>query len=237
MKKIALILLVGASFASDRAGQGNTITVGDLVTQLYNEMVNYTSSPEKHWDTTSVLIALENAGQATLNRFEACKRDTAIDMISGTETYSLPSDFLRARYATAIEDGQKLEIVMKEMLPTQVGMYRDPEGIPAKYFIHDVTTIHIEPANNSGDTVRLYYVPNVAAMDSVQDTTNIDRAFKDYLVIDAKERLWGGSATRDDKIAIVANKRLEEIKALKEAEAEQLAKYNVGGSVLEDLTQ
>jgi hypothetical protein len=224
---ILLILLVGASFASDRAGQGNTITVGDLVTQLYNEMVNYTSS----------LIALENAGQATLNRFEACKRDTAIDMISGTETYSLPSDFLRARYATAIEDGQKLEIVMKEMLPTQVGMYRDPEGIPAKYFIHDVATIHIEPANNSGDTVRLYYVPNVAAMDSVQDTTNIDRAFKDYLVIDAKERLWGGSATRDDKIAIVANKRLEEIKALKEAEAEQLAKYNVGGSVLEDLTQ
>jgi hypothetical protein len=126
---------------------------------------------------------------------------------------------------------------MKEMSSGQVGLYRDAEGIPANYFIDDDTKIHIEPANNTGDTVHVYYVPNGAAIDSVQDILNIDRKFLNYMMLDTTERLWRGSAVGNEKMAAVVNKRLEEIKALKETEAERLVRYNVGGSVLEDLTQ
>ena len=237
MRKIIILLaiLTGTAMAVDRAGQGNMVTVTEAVTQVYNEMANYTSSPEKGWDTTSVLRALEPAQQATCDRFDACKRDTTINVVTTIESYSLPSDFNRIRYTAAIAKDTPYEIVMKEMLPTQKGLFRDAEGIPAKYIVDDPTSIHVEPANTSGDTLRVYYVANGAAIDSVQDTLNIDRPYLNYLVLDAMERLWRGSSTSNEKTATVIQRRIDEVKALKETEAERLIKYNVGSSILEDI--
>jgi len=234
---ILLVLLNGTALASDLQGLSNLILVSDLFDQIYNENANYTSSPEKIWDTTSVFTALSNAAQATVDRFDACKRDTTINMVATDERYDLPSDFLRIRFVTAIGKATPYEITMKEISENQIGFHRDPEGIPSKYYVYDNTEIHLEPANTTGDTVRVYYVPNAAVFDSVLDTTNIDRAYKNYLILDASERLWRGSSMAREGVMQLVERRLVELKELKEAEATRLEARNVGRSIIEDMVK
>lgn len=207
MKKIILIpLLVGmlamTGVTSDRAGRDNTTTGDDMLTQLYDEVFPTTNQPQKSLDTTTALNLLNSAALEASVDLYCVERDTVILMIAGTEWYNLPSDFydvplgnpVHGVVAVAGGTGDE-EVGMKPMSLSQIGKQRPTSSsneIPSQFLIRKFR-IHVEPVNNSNDTVRVYYAAYASVLDSVQDTTNIDKPYIHYVVLKAAEKFLEGA--------------------------------------------
>ncbi len=231
MKKLILImilLLAVSVFASDRVGRPNVTTGSDMLTQLYKEVFPNYEQPQKSLDTTTALNLFNSSTMNASKMLYCVERDTIIIMVAGTEWYALPSDFyevpahLTQFGAVAIGGNTGEEIGMKLMSISQIGQERPTESsneIPSHFLINKFM-IHVEPVNNSNDSVRVYYAAYANVLDSVQDTTNIDNQYIDYVVLLTAAKflrgaMWGGvQSYANDRLAIIQFDLAEEEKRL-----------------------
>lgn len=226
MKKLILILLLSmtiSAFASDRAGRPNVTTGGDMLTQLFKEVFPNYNQPQKSLDTTTAFNFLNSSTLNASKVLKCVERDTVILMIADTEWYNLPSDFYEIPAdmsefgVVAIGKGTGFEIGMKLMSIFQIGAERptaSSDEIPTNYLIRKYQ-IHVEPANNSNDSVRVYYAAYSNVLDSVQDTTNIDKQYIDYVILLAAEKFlrganWGNMQSYANSRLLVVQANLAE---------------------------
>ena len=222
MKKLIVIFLLvmtSSAFATDRVGQDNITLLGDMLTRLWDELFPTTSTPYKNLDTTIATNLLNWAAENASTEIWCIQRDTAIIVVAGTERYALPSDFYEvpagmAEFGVvAIPTGTVFETGMKLMNIGQKGQFRVIQSgseIPSYYLIRK-KELHIEPANNSGDTVRVYYAAYSNVLDTVggADTTNINKEYIQYVILKAAEKYlkavnWGNAqGYADSRLEIV----------------------------------
>jgi hypothetical protein len=193
---IALMLTPSLVLASDVAGRTNSTSVDSLVDWFYDKVAAYTSQPWMIWDTTLVIQSYDRNSLSVSKDFYAVERDTTITVTANTEWYALPSDFLAIPYylpqfgcvSWGDDDGIQAANGMQPTSIRQVGSHRDAEGIPLYYLVQKFQ-LHIEPANTTNDTVRVYYAATSNKLDALADVTNIDLEYIDYLVLLTAEDL------------------------------------------------
>ena len=232
MKKIVLLLLLltGTSYSSDRVGQDNIVELSDMLTQLWDEILPATSTPYKQLDTTTATNLLNWSANNAAHELFAVERDTTIIIAANTYWYNLPSDFYKippdqaAFGAVAIDDADGLEYGMQQMNTGQIGLERltgTTGEIPSRYLIRK-HKVYIEPVNDAGDSVRLYYAAHANILDTVggADTTNVDLEYIQYVILKAAEKYlqatnWGNKQDyANGRLAIVQAKLLMEEKRL-----------------------
>ena len=228
MKKIIVLLLLlsGTAYGTDVTGQGKSMRAqtDSLIDRVYDVGFAFTSTPYKLADTTLVMQALSWSADKAAKRFYI-ERDTSIVIVAGTEWYSLPSDFwkiphfLPAFGVVSWGDDQGLgkAVGMQPMSINEVGLHRDLQGIP-QYYLVQKFKLHVEPANKSNDSVKVFYAARSNIMDTITDSTSVDWEYLDFIVYDAVMTLYGAVNWGDYQP--FADARLAEIKrARKEAVA------------------
>jgi len=224
---LLLLLLISSAGATDRAGQANVTTGGDMLGQLYKELFPDVSTPYTILDTTTglALISAATLDVSVDPGLNAVQRDTTIDVVTGTEWYALPSDFYEIPAGvpefgvTAIPEDEALETGMEIMSVGAIGQYRDDTGIPLHFLVRK-NRLHIEPTNNTGDTVRVYYAAYSNVIDAVTDTTNIDKRYINYVVLLSAEKYLqgvfskGNQSFANNKLVYIASKQQEALRKL-----------------------
>ena len=212
---VVLMLLASIVFGADIAGQSNSVRsqVDSLVDRIYDVGFAFTSQPHKLADTTLVIQALSWSADAAAKRFYV-QRDTTITVVAGDEWYDLPSDcWAIPAYlpqfgvlAWGEDEGLGAAVGMEPIFVGTIGATRDADAIPLYYAVQKFQ-IHIEPTNNSYDTVRVLYAARSNVLDALTDSTNVDWEYIDFIVYDALETLyrginWGANqAVADAKLA------------------------------------
>jgi len=233
MKKIIVFILCLTALAlgSDREGQSNVMVFGDMMTRFCAEILPMTSTPYKQIDSTTVIELLNSAALEASTDLFCVERDTTLVMVAGTMWYNLPSDFYdvpvnMAQFGVvSIGSGTSGETGMKTMSVSEMGLnlpMSSSNEIPTRYIIRK-GQIYIEPVNNDGDTVRVYYAAyaNLMVTDtSGTDTSNIDKSYMEYVILSAAAKYltaanWvTADAYRASRLAIVQGNLAAEEKRL-----------------------
>ncbi len=237
MKILSILLMfmlcMSSAQAEDIQGQSNIIILSDLVTNVYYEVAGFVSIASAHRfaDSTMVINRINSACEKCVNRFPAIQRDTTIAITSGTQSYALPSDFKRVRYASAIFKGTGLEVDMKPAKQDGFGANEDATGAPAYYRVHN-RNIQVSPVNNTSDTVIVHYIANSNVLSATTDTSNIDKEYKEYVVLMASESILRGKAP---SMGEFGKARLEDVSSKLKNEQERLIRASK--SIFETVTQ
>lgn len=182
MKKALTVLLVLAlvvpALTADIVGTNNIVTLGDLMTDVYAEIAGFMASGSRYIYADSTLVINRiNAACREIAEAGKIERDTTVTVVAGTENYALPYDFLMALWLSSKESGTDLEYGMDSIPGNMVGKHRADKGIP-RFWRVDKSRLHIEPANNDGDSIIVHYGAYANVMDSTADTSNVDRSYR-----------------------------------------------------------
>lgn len=236
LKILILMLMLCASSvqAEDIQGQTNTVVLGDYITNVYYEVAGFVSIASAHRfaDSTMVINRINSARENCANKFPAIQRDTIIVIVAGTQSYSLPSDFKRIEYASAIFSGTGLEVDMKPSKKDGFGANEDATGAPTYYRVFK-RKIQISPVNNSNDSVIVHYIANSNVLSSpTADTCNIDKEYKEYIILTASESILRGKIPTMGEFS---KARLEDVVSKLKIEEDRLVRASK--SIFETVTQ
>lgn len=230
---LMLILFVFPVQAEDIQGQTNTVVLGDYMTNVYYQVAGFVSITSAHRfvDSTMLINRINSARENCANKFPAIQRDTIIVIVAGTQSYSLPSDFKRIEYASAIFSGTGLEVDMKPSKKDGFGANEDATGAPTYYRVFK-REIQISPVNNSGDSVIVHYIANSNVLSANTDTCNVDKEYREYIVLKASESILQGKMPTMGEFGKM---RLEDVITKLKIEEDRLVR--AGKSIFETVTQ
>lgn len=220
-------LMVVPAMALDRAGQGDTTIVNDLITRIYDEGFNWASEAQriKLVDTSYAIRTLSSSAEHTGNKYYI-ERDTIIVTAANTELYNLPNDFNVIPYerpefgVTSIKKSTGKEVGMKPITIGDIDMY-DTADQPIEFQIRK-SQIYIQPVVQANDSIKVYYSARSNTLSALTDTLNIHREYMDYLVYHALEKIFRAILLREGAQEYML-KQLADFTMLKEKEAIRLA--------------
>jgi len=196
MKKVILLILLTMPtlFAADIAGDTSALTLGDLMTQTYEEVAGYITANSRYiqYDSTWVTNSINNACHDIARKYLAVPRDTTITISDSTELYELPSDFYALDRMSSIKAGVGLENGMTETNAKVVGQKRQSGNVAPLFYIISGHKVQLIPCNNDSDSVHVYYFARANTLDSTGDTSNISNDYKELIVLNAAQRLMRG---------------------------------------------
>jgi len=217
---ILTLLMCSLSFGADIQGQGNTVIFSDYITDVYYEIAGFISidNAYRFADSTMVKNRINAAREKTVVNLGGTERDTTFAIGTSTEEYALPSDFYMVNYVTSIAINTGHEVAMKEVSGAEYGLHRDDTGTPAFYLI-DKRKIYVVPCNTSNDSIVVHYRARSNTLSANTDTCNIDKEYKNYIVLTTAEMIMRGKAP---SMGAYGQARLEEIAVAKEKEEKRL---------------
>lgn len=225
---IFLILLMAVpAMALDRAGQGDTTIVSDLVTRIFDEGFHWASEAQaiKLVDTSYAIRTLSSSAEHTGNTYYI-ERDTIILIVAGTELYNLPNDFNVIPYerpefgVVSIVKGTGKEVGMKPIAIGEIDMYATADQ-PTRFQVRK-SQIYIQPIVQANDSIKVCYSARSNTLSALTDTLNIHREYMDYLVYHALETIFRSILLKEGAQEYML-KQLADFTILKEKEAVRLA--------------
>ena len=232
MKKLLMLLLIStlaASLWADSEGESGSMTLGDIMTQAYEEVAGYMASSVRYqsFDSTWVINQANNACRRVAKNLHCVERDTFITMTAAVEFYGLPLDILDGPTGIdrvgSIKAGTGLENRMKAIDPDAVGVNRQSGSGAPQFYIVSGDSIQFIPANNDSDSVHVYYFARANNLDSSSDTSNIENDYQDLIVYETVKALLRGKAP---VLGAVGEARMAEIEALRFAEETRLKRLS-----------
>jgi hypothetical protein len=194
-KILALVLLLASmSYAQGGTGSSGTMTLGDLMTETYQNVAGYLVPAQRYtvYDSTWVIDEINAASRNVACELLAIPRDTFISINDSTEFYDLPGDFYAIGepngWVSARKGGTALDIAMDNIDPKAVGKTRQANTIPKAYIVHGAK-IQIIPCNDDSDSVHIVYFARANVLDSVGDTSNITSDYQTDIALRASQAL------------------------------------------------
>lgn len=230
MRKLTIFLVLvmfAPVMALDRAGQGDTTIVSELVTRIFDEGFNWASEAQaiKLADTSYVIRVVDYSAEHTGNKYYI-ERDTIIVTVANTEFYNLPNDFNVIPYerpefgVASIVKGTGKEVGMRPITIRDIDMFATADQ-PTEYLIRK-SQIYIQPIVQANDSIRVYYSARSNTLTALTDTLNIHREYLNYLVYYALEIIYRSILAKEGAGAF-EEKQLADFTMLKENEAIRLA--------------
>ena len=168
----------------------NTVTLADLRTRCRERA----DQEESEFVSATELLSYINASYAELYDILVSKFEdyytlsTTTTIASGSNTFSLPTDFYKLRgldYKLSATDWQTVQkFNFSERNSVNRSISRSRSGDKAVEYRIVGSTMHIEPADNAAGTYRIWYTPAYTPLTEETDTVDGVNGWEEYIIID-----------------------------------------------------
>lgn len=193
MKKVMLILLAiySLSWGVDRVGVSDSITLGDFVHAIY-EQYYAVSIPSDIVDSATVRDMVNRVCRDVSEKMpDACVRKDTIITTVKDNWYDLNSDCIDVNMVLVGIPDDSTWVPVAEIDSGRIGYNVSSKDEYPKSWWQYGNEIYLEPVNNSGDSVIIFYQARANNMSSDTVTTNITSKYFETVVAECVARLKG----------------------------------------------
>ena len=158
--------------------------MGTLVSTLITRARTRINETSTTFHTEANLIAYADEGQKYAVRETKCLEDidTATVIVSGTQNYAIPTDYIAIR--RIIFDGKKLFKIDFEEIDEAELDEADLTGTPTEYYIWNdyIYLLPIPGSSDVGKTLKIFYYKSPVTIDASTDTLETKEVYDDAII-------------------------------------------------------